>query len=148
MVRFKNRYLLFEVTFADGLIRESLHGGSLASVIKDSLELNFGDFGMGYTAQNFTVKYFSPYTGIGIVRVARDHFKMMWAAMTFVSQIKGNKCMINVIHVGGTIKQVQLQAIEHDKTQILEAVKGKNFEESQVVALLEKSKADIKALEN
>ncbi|KAI8848877.1 hypothetical protein BC829DRAFT_393242 [Chytridium lagenaria] len=102
MVRFKNRYLLFEVTYANGLIHETLHAGNFANAIRDSVELNFGDIGLGSIAGSFVVKYFSPYTGVGIVRVARDHVKMVWAAMTF-------KCRISVVHVGGMFEWVNCE---------------------------------------
>ena len=47
MVRFKNRYLLIEILYPDGphTVHADLHAGSLASAIRDSVELNFGDWG-------------------------------------------------------------------------------------------------------
>ncbi|KAJ3108754.1 hypothetical protein HDU97_000154 [Phlyctochytrium planicorne] len=146
-MRFKNRYLLVEIIFADSQILESLHPGNIINTIRDSVEVNFGDVGVGSISQSFSVKYFSPYTSVAIVRVARDHVKLLWAAISFVSQIKGRKCLLRVVHVGGTIKQVQKQAIEFDKQQLLDVMRENRMDENKVYTLIAKSKKDIEALE-
>ncbi|TPX30262.1 hypothetical protein SmJEL517_g06141 [Synchytrium microbalum] len=141
-MRFKNRYLLFELQYEDGTIDESVHNGIIISVLRDSIQLNFGDYGIGVlggpTTSNastsilsllsftnpfiqppsYPVKYFSPHTGLGILRVPRDHYQMAWAAMSFVTQVKKKNAMMRVIHLGGTIKSCQTQAIEYDKAKL------------------------------
>jgi RNase P/RNase MRP subunit POP5 len=47
MVRFKNRYLVLEVLWADGKCDESITTSSFAAAIRDSLAVNFGDYGVG-----------------------------------------------------------------------------------------------------
>ncbi len=53
MVRFKNRYLLCEVVWADGRIDESVSGNTLYYAIRDALVRHFGDFGIAAVLQSF-----------------------------------------------------------------------------------------------
>ncbi|KAI9002123.1 hypothetical protein DFJ74DRAFT_613636 [Hyaloraphidium curvatum] len=122
MVRFKNRYLVIEVVFPDGphtLL--DVHAGTVANVIRDSLEMNFGEWGAATAAMSLSVKYYSAHTNIGIVRVARDHFRLIWGALTFITKLKNRDCIVRVIHVSGTIKKAQLATIRYDKRKIDEA---------------------------
>jgi RNase P/RNase MRP subunit POP5 len=47
MVRFKNRYFVVELVFPDGaqVLQTDLHGGGIAGAIRESVDLNFGDWG-------------------------------------------------------------------------------------------------------
>ena len=48
MVRFKNRYMLFEMIWTlNEYVDESLSGSEVNRVIKDAVVSGFGDFGMG-----------------------------------------------------------------------------------------------------
>lgn len=47
------------------------------------------------------VKYYSPQTGICIIRVARDHHKVAWAGLTLLSNIEGHVFVPNVVHLSG-----------------------------------------------
>ncbi|KAI9001662.1 ribonuclease P/MRP protein subunit [Gaertneriomyces semiglobifer] len=128
MVRFKNRYLLFQIHYdlpsslSQFNIDPSIHGGNINSCLKDSIDANFGDYGAGLSAASVTVKYFSPYTSTGIIRCARDNTHVVWAALTFITKLKGRPCCFRVVHVGGTIKCVQREAISLD-AKILEGMR-------------------------
>jgi ribonuclease P/MRP protein subunit POP5 len=65
-----------------------------------------------------TVKYFSPATSTGIVRVGREHYRLVWAALTYVREIKGRPCVLRVVHVSGTIKKAELEAVRRAKADI------------------------------
>lgn len=52
------------------------------------------------------VKYFSPHTNIGIVRISREELHIVWGALTFIKELKGRSCMIKVIHTSGMPVQV------------------------------------------
>jgi ribonuclease P/MRP protein subunit POP5 len=58
------------------------------------------------------VKYFSPTTSTGIVRVGREQYRLVWAALTFLKEIKGQPCIISVVHVSGTIKKAEIEAMK------------------------------------
>ncbi|GJJ74315.1 ribonuclease P/MRP protein subunit POP5 [Entomortierella parvispora] len=156
MVRFKNRYLLFEIIYADtplgwtsipatasSALGSSLqsHPGSnqspfgdtgrnncrlpplankdLVYAIKDSIAENFGDYGAGITQRPMTLKYFSPHTNIGILRISREEVHIVWGALTFMKELKGRPCIIKVLHTSGTIKKCQLMTIKYDRDRIM-----------------------------
>lgn len=62
-----------------------------------------------------SVKYYSPTTNICIIRVARDHHRIAWGALTLLTGIEGSRYIPNVIHLSGTIKHAQLAAISHNR---------------------------------
>ena len=75
MVRFKNRFLLFELIWKDGRIEESLTEANIQAVLRESLALNFGDYGLGVCLASQQVKYYNPLTNLCIVRCGRDQYK-------------------------------------------------------------------------
>lgn len=91
------------------------------------------------------VKYFSPHTNLGIVRVARDHFRMIWAGITFITKIKGRECLVRVLHVSGTIKKAQQATIRHDRIKLEEAKAVLESLGVDVAATAEKNEKDILA---
>ncbi|KAF9169676.1 hypothetical protein BGX21_001706 [Mortierella sp. AD011] len=155
MVRFKNRYLLFEIVYGDTPLgwtsipstmvsaidasRQSagpdqspfgdtgrnncrlpqLSNKDLMHAIKDSIAENFGDYGAGLTQRPLTLKYFSPHTNIGILRISREEVHTVWSALTFIRELKGNPCIIKVLHTSGTIKSCQLTTIRYDRDRIM-----------------------------
>lgn len=52
---------------------------------------------------------------VGIVRISRDHFRLLWAALTLIRSINGEACIVTVDHVSGTMKKVEQTIIEQDK---------------------------------
>ncbi|THU84214.1 hypothetical protein K435DRAFT_870508 [Dendrothele bispora CBS 962.96] len=124
MVRFKNRWLLVEFLPTDPSSNASaaglhqIEGKHIWASIKDSVLSHFGDVGWGTVSLSLTVKYYSPTTHICIIRVARDHHKIAWGAVTMLRSIEGVGCIPHVIHVSGTIKHAQLAAIEHNRVVV------------------------------
>ncbi|MEW5310990.1 MAG: hypothetical protein WDW38_002740 [Sanguina aurantia] len=68
MVRFKNRYLLLELLWKDQRVDTSLGEAALQQLIRDSIQLNFGDYGAACAQASVQVKYFNPYTNLCILR--------------------------------------------------------------------------------
>ncbi|KAF9167859.1 hypothetical protein DFQ27_009441 [Actinomortierella ambigua] len=183
MVRFKNRYIVFDIIYADtplglsslpsahalrnqpdialepfgdtgrhNLRTPALSQKDLIFAIKDSIAENFGDYGVGMTQRALTLKYFSPHTNVGILRVSREEANMVWGAMTFIRQIKGNPCLIKVIHVTGTIKMCQLKTIAYDRDRILYLRRQAQLMQDDEVAsrltqAIHESKSEIDAME-
>ncbi|KAI8596893.1 hypothetical protein EDD21DRAFT_342965 [Dissophora ornata] len=154
MVRFKNRYLLFEIVYVDTPLgwtsipapttsatashqsSESdqspfgdtgrnncrlppLANKDLIYALKDSIVENFGDYGAGLTQRPLTLKYFSPHTNIGILRISREEVHIVWGALTFIKELKGKPCIIKVLHTSGTIRNCQLTAVRYDRDRIM-----------------------------
>ncbi|KAG9305166.1 hypothetical protein G9A89_010674 [Geosiphon pyriformis] len=87
--------------------------------LRDSVCHNFGDVGIGWVIGSLSVKYFSPFTNHGILRVSREYYHIVWGALSFINEVRGRSCLFRVIHLSGTIKKCQLAAIELDREQIL-----------------------------
>ncbi len=70
------------------------------------------------------VKYLSNATSTVILRVAREHFRLVWAALTFMDRVpvkNGKPCIFRVVRVSGTIRKVEEEAIRRAKALFLAA---------------------------
>ncbi|KAI5848278.1 RNase P and RNase MRP subunit [Tricharina praecox] len=123
MVRYKARYLLFNILYPPNTMSPStsthidflaptpsVSPSELAALIRDSLLREFGDHGAGI-AGNLSVKYFSPVTSTGIVRVSREHVRLVWAALTYLPEVRGKRVVVRVVHCAGTIKKAERRAV-------------------------------------
>ena len=73
------------------------------------------------------VKYLSPPTSIAIIRVARSHYRLVWAALSFVTRLPkpvDTPCVIQVIRVSGTIKKAEGEAIKRAREEVIRARAG------------------------
>ena len=64
------------------------------------------------------MKYYSPITNLCIIRVAREHHSIAWAAVTLIRKLQGKAYIPHVIHVSGTMKHAQLAAIIHNRESV------------------------------
>jgi hypothetical protein len=64
------------------------------------------------------VKYYNESTNLCILRSPRDQFRMVWAALTFITQIENAPLLLRVIHVGGTLRSCQASAIKFDRKML------------------------------
>lgn len=132
MVRLKSRYILFEIIYPPTLTNppptyslktslklhhqtSSISGRDLLQLIKNSLNETYGDFGSGLHASSLMLKYFSPRTSTGILRTPRDNFELIVGTLMMIKAVQGRDCIINVIHVSGTIKMCQEFIISNNK---------------------------------
>ena len=111
MVRFKNRYLLCNFFWEDNKVDPRIRNQDIYSAARESIGTNFGDFGTGVVLSSLSVKYWNPVTGLAIVRVTRDHFRMLWMALTLITHISSRKVKISVIHVAGTIRTCEKKIV-------------------------------------
>ncbi|KAK9333240.1 ribonuclease P/MRP protein subunit [Lipomyces starkeyi] len=81
------------------------------AAFRDAVNRNFGDLGAGLVRASVSLKYFSQATSTGIIRVSRDHYRIVWAALTFLNEIAGVKVMITVDHISGTMRKCEKVAI-------------------------------------
>ncbi|KAK6497634.1 hypothetical protein TWF481_012039 [Arthrobotrys musiformis] len=150
MVRVKQRYLLFTILYPSGPQPTSgskttssnptqsmtfhspsppnLNRTSLASIIRSSISTNFGDWGIGQCG-GFAVKYFSPATSTGILRITRDNYRTLWAALTYIRELCGQPAVIKVVRVSGTIRKAEVAAVklaEEAIRKVKREVRGEN----------------------
>ncbi|KAF2143818.1 uncharacterized protein K452DRAFT_317254 [Aplosporella prunicola CBS 121167] len=139
MVRLKHRYLLVDFLYPSAATTapdlppavqfhqpssDKLTPGYLVKVIRDAIAEQFGDYGAGMTSGTLTIKYLSPATSTAIIRVARDHYRLVWAALTMLSRLPApisQDCVIHVVRVSGTIRKAEEEAIRRAKTSMRRA---------------------------
>jgi ribonuclease P/MRP protein subunit POP5 len=74
-----------------------------------------------------TVKYLSLATSTFILRCSRDHYKMLWAALTVMDHVPvkdGRPCIFRVVRVSGTIRKAEEEAIRQARALVLAAKEG------------------------
>jgi ribonuclease P/MRP protein subunit POP5 len=140
MVRQKNRYLLVNILYPSrdeskapnqpNVVQfhqpssPKLEAHMLVRAIRDLVAFHFGDYGSGMISASFAVKYFSPATSTVIIRVARSHWRLVWAALTFMQRLPkpvDEACVIQVVHVSGTIRKAEEEAIRRAREAVLKA---------------------------
>jgi ribonuclease P/MRP protein subunit POP5 len=92
MVRFKNRYILCELVFADG--QSAPHGstpltdGVVFRCVRDAVIRSHGDYGIGVLQLSLSVRYINPHTNMVLTRARRGAHQLVQAALVFVTQIR------------------------------------------------------------
>lgn len=103
------------------------------SILRASISTHFGDVGAGLAAPSLKVVYFSPATSTAIIRCPRQHFRLVWAACTYVTTMPGERrgttipCVVQVVRVSGTIRKSEEELLRRSKRDI---VRAKAWEES------------------
>ena len=145
MVRIKHRYLLFNVLYPDSALAANaspdeppylafhapspahLSAGLLLNALRTSIASHFGDVGLGLASASLKVIYFSPTTSTAIVRCPRQHFRMVWAALTYMTEVPGSrgapskKCVVHVVRVSGTIRKSEEELMRRSRRDIVRA---------------------------
>jgi ribonuclease P/MRP protein subunit POP5 len=134
MVRLKHRWLLFEIIYPNetssipfSTPSQNVTTRTILDVVRQQVARNFGDHGAGVTAASLSVRYFSAATNTGVMRVSRDHYRIVWAALTFVRTIGGRECVITVRRVSGTVKKAEEEILRRDKAVLRDVRLGKGI---------------------
>ena len=74
------------------------------------------------------VKYLSAATATAIIRAPRDHYRLLWAALTFMGEVPSDTRVVRgvvcrVVRVSGTIRKCEEEAIRRARRSILRAKK-------------------------
>jgi len=110
MVRFKNRYLLCELKWEDGKYDPRIKNKDIYDALREAVATNFGDLGSAEIVSSLGVRYWNPVTSLVVIRVARDHHRKLWAALSLTSHIKARRVRPKVLHSAGTIRTVERKA--------------------------------------
>ncbi|KAI5002461.1 hypothetical protein ZWY2020_027111 [Hordeum vulgare] len=120
MVHFKNRYMVMEV-FIDASRGEAdpviLTQFNITKVIRDSIQLNFGECGLAASLGSLQVKYVNPLTKICVIRVSREDQQKVWAAITMVRNIGKIPVSFNLLDVSGSIRACKKAALECEEAK-------------------------------
>ncbi|KAI9364603.1 hypothetical protein BD770DRAFT_337169 [Pilaira anomala] len=122
MVRFKNRWVLFQIA-EDPVIENGqvvypktkleINDYVISNSIFKAVELNYGAFGKGQGA--VSVKWYNSTTRIGILRIPRDFTDMYLSSMFYMKEIATIPCSLHILHISGTVIFIQQKAIEWDR---------------------------------
>jgi len=144
MVRIKQRYLLFNILYpaSASTAKKSLpnslsfpaptpdylDAGRLVGHLRNHITLLFGDFGLGLSLSSLKIVYFSSATSTVILRVPRNHHRLVWAALTHFTELPsprrgepGKPCVIRVVRVSGTIRKAEEELIRRTRSDIVKA---------------------------
>lgn len=164
MVRIKHRYLLVNFLYPEESKSASTNTPSLpysvqfhqpspdnltskllTRLLREGLSDNFGDYGAGRAAGSLQVKYFSPATSTAIIRVAREHYRLVWAVLTYLTFLPRpveRKCVVRVVRVSGTMRKAEEEAIRRARVAIQRATGVAKGERREGVRGLEVSEGD------
>ncbi|KAK6937528.1 RNase P subunit Pop5/Rpp14/Rnp2-like [Dillenia turbinata] len=126
MVGFKNRYMVMEI-FLDPN-REFMGDDpiivtqfNVKRAIDDSILVNFGECGLASSHGSFlgkSFKYVNPITKLCIIRVSRDDYRKVWAAITMVRSIGNCPVVFNLLDLSGSIKACKNAALKCEELKI------------------------------
>lgn len=74
----------------------------------------------------YAVKYLSNATSTFILQCSRDHYRLVWAALTMMNRVptkrgSGSPCIFRVVRVSGTIKKVEQEAVRRARLLVIAA---------------------------
>ncbi|PSR80648.1 Rpp14/Pop5 family protein [Coniella lustricola] len=143
MVRVKERYLLVNILYPQGSrdatgsqlselllynqpTTDAFTARTLVHALKAEVTNFFGDFGAGSVERTLRVKYLSNATSTCILQCSRDHYRLVWAALTMMNRVPtkrgpGNPCIFRVVRVSGTIKKVEQEAVRRARLLVIAA---------------------------
>ncbi|KAK5083583.1 RNA-binding protein pop5 [Lithohypha guttulata] len=161
MVRIKYRYLLLNILYpgqsatskssAPSTLSfyaptpDHVDAGRFVTHLKTHLTLLFGDFGLGVSLSALKVVYFSAATSTAILRVPRNHHRIVWATLSHITELPGPAvrrgggagggrgaggssaasagipCVIQVVRVSGTIRKAEEELIRRARRQVVRA---------------------------
>ncbi|KAI1430697.1 Rpp14 family protein [Xylaria sp. CBS 124048] len=143
MVRIKERYLLVNILYPTELgsranipdvvvlnqpTSDELTAPVLLRAIRAEVAALFGDYGSGsLEGGGFSVKYLSHATSTFILRIARGSYRFVWTALSFMNSVpikNGKPCVFRVVHVSGTIRKAEEEAVRRTRSLIFEAKEG------------------------
>ena len=84
---------------------QEISAKSIVQELRNSLRLNFGDYGAARANSLLQIKYFSNSTSTGIIRCLREDVDLVLLALFFINSVNGSNLIVNPVKVSGTIKQ-------------------------------------------
>ncbi|OXV08930.1 hypothetical protein Egran_03310 [Elaphomyces granulatus] len=180
MVRVKHRYLLVEILYPNersssslslsthlqlhAPTPDSLTPGLLANLLRDEIASIFGDWGVGRIGGGsaLSIKYLSPATSTAIIRCPRAAFRLVWAALTFLSSVpepdhtyrqphrsssqsRGGEprpCVFRVLRVSGTMRKAGEEAVRRARREIVRVKNGEGVAVSSLLVGIQDGNGD------
>ena len=118
MVRVK--YLLVEIVLPPTMMIEGLTMFDIYRQLRGQIQSLFGTITASSIASSIQVKYLNLQTNKMIISCLKDSYRMVWAALTFMTKISSIPTTLRVLHVGGTIRSCQSILIDIDQKTALD----------------------------
>eukprot|EP01066_Platyproteum_vivax_P006294 Platyproteum_vivax@DN2095_c0_g1_i1.p1 len=110
MVRYKRRYVVFQVRVESGDCTAT--EDNLNSACLEAFALDWGDVGYGKLSTQFRIVMWNNPTSLGILRCLTANVEAIVTSLSFITSIYNRKCNIQVLHLGGTLRSCR-QTIVH-----------------------------------
>jgi ribonuclease P/MRP protein subunit POP5 len=120
MVVFHNRYMVLEMVASHGLrlADVKITHNDVVTAIHESLLANFGEYGLAACLPSLQVKYVNGGTGVCVVRSSRKHYRMVWAAITFITEIRKLPLFFNLLDLSGSASACRRTAHQCDSEKL------------------------------
>ena len=122
MVRFKRRYILFEVVPHDRRQQEAekinISEKEVVKAMRQAIHLVHGDFGLGSVLKSLFLKRFTPRTRLGIVTVQRGPHRLLGSSLAVICKIGQVDCSIKCLYMSGTVRGCLLYLASYHRCQI------------------------------
>ncbi|KZM24007.1 Ribonuclease P [Ascochyta rabiei] len=153
MVRVKFRYLVVNFLYPEpspksrttlpDLVQihsptpDAFNAGTLVRLVRDAVEDLYGDYGSGMVSIN----YYSASTSTAIIRCPRDHYEMVWAALTYVTKLPRAEIPVvcRVIRVSATIRKAEEEVIRRSQRIVKRAKTWEGRGADPMLSSVEKS---------
>ncbi|XP_053985767.1 ribonuclease P/MRP protein subunit POP5 [Hylaeus anthracinus] len=105
MVRFKNRYITFEITLGDKTNKPfPLKINALHFAINQIVQKLYGDFGVAAIKAGFSAKYCNAHTRIALVKTRHGPHRFLLESIPLINDIAGRLVSVKILYVGATMK--------------------------------------------
>lgn len=120
----------------------------LQNTIYNSIEENYGEFGMGHVLGRIKIVYLALLTGTVLIRVPADFEKQARVSLSSLVVVNSKRCVLNVIHVGGTIRSCQKQLVKYNVNFLhRQMLDTQDFREKEKIkTVLEQTLSEIRNL--
>ncbi|KAK0174747.1 hypothetical protein PV327_010481 [Microctonus hyperodae] len=135
MVRFKNRYIVIEITPKDKEDKPwTLKSSALQCAVQKKVQQFFGDFGQAAIKSGFSATYCNEHTKIALIRGRHGPHKFLMKAIPAINDIAGKFVSVEILYVGATMKHCFIFIRNHQIKKIESVWKSlKNDQERQKV---------------
>nr|CAG4641308.1 EOG090X0GYO [Eulimnadia texana] len=143
MVRFKNRYLVFEITPTnsgqmDPLNPYMLNSTDLYHAVMDVVEQIHGEFGAAAVNNGIDAKYCNEHTRMAVLRVRHGPHRLVSSSLPFLKKIGNRTVVLHSLYTGATLNKCFkfIKAFQKERlNQLLQLCKTETQREKLVTAM-------------
>lgn len=119
MVRFKNRYIVLEITPHSKDDKQlMLKNTALSHAVQQKVQQLYGDFGVAAIKDGFDAKYCNSYTKIAMVKIRHGPHKFVLQAIPLINDIGGRLVKTSILYIGATMKHCFLFIRKHQEKKL------------------------------